>query len=286
MIDTADDKAGRLAVVTGASSGIGRAVAVALAQRGWATVLLARNAQRLQSLAAELEPLAPSHPCPADLSQTGQVGPLMQRIGREHGPIAVLVNNAGFGDNRRFLDLPIERQRQMFELNYHAAAEATYAVLPAMLKAGYGRIINIASMATKAFPAGMAAYAATKSAMATLTYGLASEYRGRGVRFCCVHPGLIRTAFFDDPVFDAMAPMIRRHGIAPERVARAVVKLIHRPKLHVCVPWWHKLVDWLWALSPSLISFIGSRAGHPAPSPSSGPEGGQETASQDCNSQR
>ncbi len=264
MAETPTDEKRGLAVITGASTGIGRAVAVALAERGWPTALVARNAEKLESLAGELRPYARSYACPADLLQSGEVGALMQQIEREHGPVAVLVNNAGFGDNRRFLDVPMAKQREMFEVNYFATAEAIYALLPGMLEAGYGRVINIASMATKAFPAGMSAYAASKSAMAALTYGLASEYRSADVRFCCVHPGIIRTDFFNDPVFKPMTPMIHRHGISPERVAKAVVKLIDRPRLHTCVPRWHKIVDWLRALSPGFMAYIGARSGHPA----------------------
>jgi uncharacterized protein len=186
-------------MVTGASAGIGRAFAVGLAVRGYDVVLVARDAARLDQLAAELtrthgiaaEPLA------ADLSTGSGVAATAARLGERGVPVDLLVNNAGFGTFGRFAELDIEREVQEIELNVVALVRLTSAALAAMEERGRGAIVNVSSLAAYQ-PAPMSAtYGATKSFVHSFTHAIREEARGRGVQVLLVCPGYTHTEFHD-----------------------------------------------------------------------------------------
>ncbi len=240
--------AGELAVVTGASSGIGRCVALLLAERRMRTVLIARREDALRRLAQECRAFAPSQALPLDLSDA----PAVERTAAELDPL-VLVNNAGFGSNEPFAALSLADHLRMMQVNYFASLALIRGVLPGMLRRRRGHVVNVASIASKMGPPGHSAYAPTKAAMVSLTQCLAGEHAGSGVHFSVVNPGIVDTEFFNDPSYAVLRGTLKRHAISPRRVARAVVSLLDRPRLEVCVPWHYRVVDVIRAISPSLL---------------------------------
>lgn len=190
-----------LAVVTGASSGIGEAYAERLAADGWDLVVVARRGERLSELAARLNQAhaVTVRAVQADLSRSGEV----ERVGGEIGalPVDMLVNNAGLAHYMAFADLPSERAAELVDLNVLAPVLLTRAVLPGMLARARGTVVNVASLlafsgsAQIAWLPKRAVYAATKSFLVTFSQVLAAEVGDRGLQVQVVCPGVVRSEF-------------------------------------------------------------------------------------------
>jgi NAD(P)-dependent dehydrogenase (short-subunit alcohol dehydrogenase family) len=200
-----------LAVVTGSSSGIGRETARAFAVRGYRTVLIARRLDLLEELAADLGRYAPSVPLALDLSAEEAVESELSRVAEQAGSVDVLVNCAGHGMYRPFLEDCSDDHHQLMRVHYFGAAAAMRAVLPAMLARGRGHIVNVGSMSTKMGPWGHGGYAAAKAALTALTESLSAEYGPSGVRFSVVHPGIVDTPYYRGP---SLAPLRQRTKVA------------------------------------------------------------------------
>jgi short-subunit dehydrogenase len=252
-----------LAVVTGASSGIGWESARLLAARGYRTLLLGRRRDRLEALAAELAPHAPAVPLVIDLGDPDAVDSLVAPLLRQHGPAAVLLNNAGMGQYSPFIDESPQEHRRLFEVNYFAAVAMIRAVLPDMVRLRRGHVINVASMAAKMGPWGHGGYAASKAAMACLTQSLAAEHANDGVHFSYVSPGVVDTGFFDAPCYASVAKRFGRHAISAARVAGEIVKLLDRPRLELWVPGHYRLFEWMRALAPGFAHRVVCRQSRP-----------------------
>lgn len=186
------------ALVTGASSGIGEAFAEHLARRGHNLTIVARRADRLESLAKRLEQ---SHGVevevfPADLSQAGELRSVEDKLASDPD-LALLVNNAGFGTAGRLAELPADGEESEIQLNVLALVRLTRAALPGMLTRGRGGIINVSSMASFSPAPYMATYAATKAFVNSFTEGVAEEVAGSGVELQALCPGFTRTEFQD-----------------------------------------------------------------------------------------
>lgn len=184
------------ALVTGASKGLGKFFARALAARRQNVVLAARSAEKLEALAAELSEsrgvLAETAVC--DLAAPG-AGLRLAASLRERGlPVELLVNNAGFGLRGEFLSLTLERQLEMARLHNSAVVELTYELLPPMIKAGRGGVVNVSSMAGFQPIPYAALYSATKSFLTTFSMALREELRQSksGVRVVTLCPGRLR----------------------------------------------------------------------------------------------
>jgi short-subunit dehydrogenase len=244
----------RLAIVTGASSGIGACVARRLAERGHRTLLVARRADRLGQLAAELARHAPSVAVALDLSRADDVEPAISRLIAEHGTPDVVVNNAGYGRYGLFLDHAPDEHRRLMEVNYFAAVSTLRAVLPPMLLRRRGHVINVASMSTKMGPWGHAGYAAAKAALVSLTQTLAAEHERDGLHFSYVNPGIVDTDYFDG--LGELGPRTSRWRIPPQAVADRIVGLLDSPRLELCVPRHYRALDLLKALHPGLAHRI------------------------------
>lgn len=252
------------AVITGASSGIGREVAKLLAKRNHTTILIARRADRLNALAQTLSADAPSYTWPMDLTDSQRIEPTMQAIEQKHGPVNVLVNAAGQGLLKPFLEQTHDDLMRQMQLHYVAAAQMIHSVLPGMLQRRQGHVINIASIAAKVGPWGHSTYAAAKSALATLTHTLTAEYGGAGVHFSCVFPGVILTEFFDQPTYAGLAEQIKKHGVSAEKAAEQIVRLLDRPRLELIIPRHYRVIDWLKCIAPSLMHGKIARQGRPS----------------------
>ncbi|MCF6521996.1 SDR family oxidoreductase [Streptomyces sp. JJ36] len=252
-----------LAIVTGSSSGIGEATARALARRGFPTVLVARRSGRLEELADELGRHAPSLPLPLDLSREAEVAPRLAEVTARAGPVDALVNCAGHGQYETFLETEPDTLHALMQVHYFGPAAAIRSVLPSMRARGTGHVVNVASISTKMGPWGHSGYVAAKSALTALTESLAAEYGPAGVRFSVVHPGLVDTAYFRRTELEALRGRVERRLVPPERVARAVVRLLDRPRLQRCVPRHYRVLDLLGAVSPELLHRLVRRQSTP-----------------------
>lgn len=250
-----------LAIVTGASSGIGEKLAERLAQRGFRTALIARRRDRLDSLAQRIK----GHAYPTDLADEDAVAAVSKQIKTEHGDAQVLINNAGYGAYRAFLNTSLDEHNRLMQVNFTAAAALIHAVLPGMVRRGSGHVINIASVAATMGPWGHGVYAASKAAIRALTQSLAGEYRGQGVDFSCVLPGLVLTEFFDDPSYTELFGRHRHRAITADKAADRIVRLLDRPRLELTVPARMRVLDLIAAVSPCLAHRLVTMTSRPKP---------------------
>jgi uncharacterized protein len=189
----------RVALITGASSGIGEAFANALAGEGMDLILVARSEDRLRSLARQLAEVHSRRVevVTADLTQAGAADKVRTAAQALKMDVDLLVNNAGFGTVGAFDKQDAARERDEVLLNAAAVVDMTHAFLPAMLERGHGGIINVASLAAFQPLPYMSVYAATKSFVLSFTEGIRGEVRPRGVKVLCVCPGPVDTPFFE-----------------------------------------------------------------------------------------
>ena len=184
----------KVALVTGASAGLGVEFARQLSKRGHRLVLAARRRERLERLAGEL---GNARVVTIDLSKANSAAKLMADLDANGETVELLVNNAGFGLIGRFAELDAKRERQMIDLNVGTLNDLCRAVAPAMIERKSGGIINVAS--TAAFQPGprMAVYFATKAFVLSLTEALHEELKPHGIKVTCLCPGPTRTEFGD-----------------------------------------------------------------------------------------
>jgi uncharacterized protein len=192
--------AGKTALVTGASSGIGKAFAALLAERGYAVVLTARRADRLDALAAELMQKhgATTHTIVSDLAQPDASRRIVEELAARHLTIDVLVNNAGYGVPGSYVNVPWIEHQQFVQVMMIAVCDLTYRLLPAMIDRGWGRIINVASVAGLVpAPAGHTLYGASKAFVIRFSEALAAENAPKGVHCTAICPGFTLSEFHD-----------------------------------------------------------------------------------------
>ena len=230
---------GKVAIVTGASSGIGRASALAFARAGATTVLASRSAEKLERVAEEIRGFNPQVlVLPTDVSMREQVQHLVDRTVQEFERIDILFNNAGNAyvgplDAGRFVD----ELNDMLAVSFYGVVHGTQAVLPVMKRQGTGHIINMSSVVgRKAFPH-FGGYSITMHAISAFTDALRQELRGTGIAVTCVHPALTQTAMLDEvnpadmpPPFRAMTPR------TPEFVAAGIVKAVSKQQPRAVLP--------------------------------------------------
>jgi uncharacterized protein len=219
----------KVALITGASAGLGAEFARQLSARGHRLVLVARRKERLDALAKEL---GNARAIAADLSKANAAAKLMADIEAAGEQVETLVNNAGFGLIGQFAELDAKRERQMVDLNVGALTDLCRAVAPQMIARKSGGILNVAS--TAAFQPGpkMAVYFATKAFVLSISEALHEELKPHGVRVTCLCPGPTRTEFGDvagfggNGMFDRVAmesPEVVKAGLDGLDKNRAVV---------------------------------------------------------------
>ncbi len=189
------DLTGKTALVTGASGGIGAAIARALLGAGAEVGLSGTRTEPLEALAAELG--ARAHVLPCDLSDGAAVDALVGRASEAMGGVSILVNNAGLTRDNLFMRMSQEEWDQVIAVNLTATFRLSRAALRGMMKARWGRIVNISSVVGVTGNPGQGNYAASKAGMIGMTKSLAAEVASRNVTANCIAPGFIRTAMTD-----------------------------------------------------------------------------------------
>jgi short-subunit dehydrogenase len=194
--DTTSQAVRPLAVVTGASAGIGKVFCERLAARGYDLIAVARDGNRLEALRAELEQRhgIAVEVFPADLTIDTDVSLVAERVARSP-QLALLVNNAGFGTRGSLVDASPAQQEAMLRLHIVAPMRLTQAALPVLLKTGRGAIVNVSSVASFIYSANNVNYCATKAYLTTFSEGLAAELAGTGIRVQALCPGFTHTEF-------------------------------------------------------------------------------------------
>jgi len=209
-------------LVTGASSGIGQAIARRFAAAGGRLILVARRADRLNDLARQLEiEGVRAIPLPTDLTEPGACERVIAEARKAAGDIDVLVNNAGVGEYGPFNGQDFDALDCMMRLNMHALVRLTHGVLPDMINRREGRILNIASTAAYQPTPYMAVYGATKSFVLSFSMALWAEVRQHGVRVTCVCPGPVMTAFLDRGGYESRKTDFSQGAHRPEQIAEA-----------------------------------------------------------------
>jgi short-subunit dehydrogenase len=250
---------GRVAVVTGASSGIGEATARALHDRGWHCVLLARRQDLLETIAGEID--GEWEIC--DVAEREQVDAVAARVLARHPAIHLLVNNAGVPARGSFLEIDPERVERAVDVNYLGGVwclRAFQSGLRAAATDGGAHVVNMVSVAgTVAFaPAG--AYAASKHAQLAFSRSTSALLGGSGIRVHTVMPGFVETEGFPQRT-KLRSAFLRRFVIEPEDVAEAVVKAIEKNKREMTVPWFpYRLASIAGALFPGLVARSAARS--------------------------
>ncbi|MFE5705043.1 SDR family NAD(P)-dependent oxidoreductase [Rhodococcus koreensis] len=221
---------GRTALVTGASGGLGRVVARALAREGVAVAVSGRREDRLAELVVELRALGVrAEAVPGDLNRLDLLDALIERAEAAVGPLDVLVNNAGVENVSAFTRLDHAELTAMVDVNLTAPLLLTRRALPGMLDRGRGHVVFVSSLAAKIGPAYCAPYAATKAGLIGLTQSLRAEYAGAPVGFSVVCPGFIA----GDGMYQRMTERGIRAGrmageTSTDKVAATVIRAIRR----------------------------------------------------------
>ena len=190
---------GRTALVTGASSGIGEAIARELTGMGADVILVARREDRLQRLADELRsgPGVEVHVMPSDLARPTAAADLIGQIADADLAVDILINNAGFGHHQDFLASDWQRQLDMMQVNMVSLTHLTHLLTPAMVERGWGHVMNVASIGAYLPVPGFALYSATKAYVRNFTEGLDAELSGTGVHAIAICPGGTKTEFME-----------------------------------------------------------------------------------------
>lgn len=232
---------GKLAVITGASGGIGENIARHLAARGVKVILIARRLERLQLIADEIyQSGGQAYVYQCDLTSSSERESLFRRILSDLGTPDILINNAGMGWYGFFSEMPWSVASDLLELNISSVTHLTSLFLPRMLALPQARIINIGSVAGKLPEQGIALYSASKAYLDAFTKSLYRELRGTHVTVSVVRAGPVKTDFFNRAVELPSGGNVPGEifSIRPERVTSSVWRLIQHPARYVYVPFY------------------------------------------------
>jgi short-subunit dehydrogenase len=218
-----------LVLLTGATSGIGKHTAMALAQAGYPLALVARSEDKLQQICAEIEALhiqgAVASYVSQDLTELTSLESMIEKIEEDRGSIGVLINNAGMGYTKPLLETSIQEWQQVLDLNLTAIFALTQSVVRRMVERREGLVVNLCSIAAQRTFPNWGAYSASKFALLALSRTLAQEVRSSGVRVTALCPGAV-----DTPLWDSLdAGFDRTQMLSPETVAQWIVQTLALP---------------------------------------------------------
>jgi uncharacterized protein len=250
----------RVVLITGASSGIGRCLAVDLAAQGAIVVGCGRSLDRLQALSKEFERrIASATVIKCDVAQLDQVRAMVTNVLSEFGKIDILINNAGVGMRKPFVETSIGVIEEMMKINYLGTVYCTHEVLPSMIARRSGHIVNISSVAGKIGTLNVAGYCASKFAINGLSESLYYELKPLGIDVSVICPGPVRTDF-NKPFTDIPPKSPASLVVSPEFVSAAVIKAIERKRFEVVVSRRLALICWLKNLMPGVFRAFAHRA--------------------------
>jgi short-subunit dehydrogenase len=228
---------GKSALITGASSGIGRLLALRFAQAGARVALVARREAELRQVAREIEDGGgQALVLPCDVADRADVFACAGRAVAALGTVDILVNNAGYGHHRPFLDWDLDDMERLLRVNFLGALYWTKALLPQMVERGCGWLVFVASVAGKLAVPDESAYVASKFALVGLAETLSIEVEDRGVHVLTVCPGTVNTPFFDAEALERMPPVARRMMIQPDAVVAATMEALARGQHEITIP--------------------------------------------------
>ncbi len=244
-------------MITGGSSGIGAAIARALARKGWRCVLLARREELLRALAEEIG--GEYELC--DVGDRAAVERAASAIRRRHPEIKLLVNNAGVPGRGGFVDSQPERIEDVTRVNYLGSVWCLRAFLPALEAGAPSDVVNIASVAGTVAVGTSGPYTASKHAQVAFSRSLAAELTPRGIRVHTVLPGFVETDGF--PQRTVLPRYLHGLVIEPEDVAKAVVRVVERNRAQRTVPGYYRVATIAQALVPGLLARISASSRMP-----------------------
>lgn len=227
MTDTVSGKlAGKRAIVTGASSGIGKEVALRLLQSGAQVSLVSRNPDRILH---ELPAGSNAKGYAIDLGDISQVSARIQTIVADMGGVDILINNAGMAYIGELIDMPLTEWQKLFDLNLTSIFQCLQATLPTMRSQKSGKVINVASIAAKQGFPNWGAYCASKFALLGLTQAIMLEEQPHGIKVMSICPGSVDTPLWDT-LGDKVPPSFNRAAmLSPATVADAIMTLVNLP---------------------------------------------------------
>ncbi len=265
-----------VALITGASRGIGALTVAEFLRAGFDVAAVARSGERLQALAAEAPAEGRVVPVPLDITDSSALMAGVERVERELGAVEVLVNNAGYGLRGAMEDVPREELEKLFLVNVFAQVEMTQAVLPHMRRRGRGRIIFVSSVQGRVVIPFSGAYGASKFALEGAADALRRETRLFGVEVVLLEPGPVATEFatharsLSDEILNNTASVyhrayatylekkreINRSAVAPEKVARLIAKIarVRRPRARYRIQRYAWLLPVLAVLLPTRLA--------------------------------
>jgi len=246
----------KYALITGASSGIGEAIAREYSRRGKPLILTARRTDRLESLAKELSANAPCVVIAADLADRSAPKRLYDETQARGLAVDTLVNNAGYGVPGRYLSSDWKTHADFLQVMIHAVGELTHLYLPAMEKAGHGRILNIASLAgIVPSSAGHTMYGATKSWLIRFSECLALETAPKGVNVTALCPGFTYSEFHDvNGMRSSISKLPKFIWLSSEQVARIGVDAVENGKIKVITGRTNKVIAMITKYMPDWIA--------------------------------
>jgi short-subunit dehydrogenase len=255
------DLHGRRVLLTGASSGIGRALALCLAAQGTRLVLASRDRGKLAGLAEEVRQRGgEAVVVPTDVTDRAQRTHLLQEARAALGGLDVLINNAGVGAMGFFAEATEERLRRIFEVNFFACTELTRAALPVLRQGRQPMVVNIASVLGRRAIPGCTEYCASKFALVGWSEGLRAELAGEGIHVLVVCPGSIETSFRDNLLESRLRfGYYRRKRMSAERCAELIVQAVRARRHEVVITGRAKAVVWLNRLFPWLLDRVLAR---------------------------
>jgi short-subunit dehydrogenase len=258
---------GKVVVVTGASMGIGEAVAKLFADNGARVVLSSRDQGRAEAARARIGHSDRTLAVACDVRNREEIDRLLSLTLHNFGRVDVWINNAGHGLLDTVAAMDMRQCRNMFETNFFGTVEAMQALIPVMRQQGSGTIINVSSVAGHIPLANGAAYSATKFAMNAIGKAARVELLGTGVHVMTCCPGYVATDFSRNAVRGAQPQRVSQkvnRGISAERVARALLAGYLKQKREVVVPWWDHILIKLYQFFPSLVEWGMARLMRPA----------------------
>lgn len=250
-----------VAVVTGASSGIGEALARRLAAAGWRVAVAARREERLEELARTLGDQAIA--VPTDVATEDDRRRLFATVLERWGRVDLLVNNAGFGRYCTVESTALNEIRRLYDTNVLGLIHLSQLAVATMRQQGGGHIVNVASTAGHVAAPPLTLYASSKHAVVGFSRALHRELRGSGIHVTVVAPGPARSSFGRVASGRDVDPAVVPGGVSVERVARAIMSVIRRPRREAFVPAWYRagvIVEYLFPRSVDLVAArIGAR---------------------------